>query len=206
MTESVTNPAEQAAAALAADFPGLRQSHPRVFGAALTDVQLEPGAAGLTARYAWELYTVYVHVSQEDHLNRDDPKDQALHREIRAHATLLATSVTGTKDAKVRGHVEWPKLNQRPEMIFPTAYTVAPADCSDPRFASAVLVTVGMALDYARIATQHAVRHAAEAAEVVRWGRECPQGTRLSKWLREKKNERSAAHHGSAGGQPGLME
>ncbi|MFF4531676.1 hypothetical protein ACFY1P_20690 [Streptomyces sp. NPDC001407] len=207
MTDPVPGLAEQAAAALAADFPGLRQSHPHVIGGALADVQMEPGANGLTARYTWELYTVYVHVGREDHLNRDDPEDRALHREIRAHAALLAPSVTGTEDATVRGHVEWPVLNPRPEMIFPSAYAVATADRSDPRFASAVLVTVGMALDNALLATHHATRHAAEVAEVVQWGRECPEGTRLSKWLREKKKARTAAYRdGTADGQPSLPE
>ncbi|WP_424892216.1 hypothetical protein [Streptomyces sp. XH2] len=207
MTDPVTDLAEQAAAALAADFPGLRQSHPRVIGAPLADVQLEPGADGLTARYTWELYTVFVHVSHEDHLNRDDPEDRSLHREVRAHAALLAASVTAAEDTKVRGHVEWPMLNQRPEMIFPAAHTVATADRSDPRFASAVLVTVGMALDHATIATQHAAQHAADAAEVVQWGRECPQGVRLSKWLRQKKTERAAARQDSTtDGQPELAE
>ncbi|RLU82528.1 hypothetical protein CTZ27_29810 [Streptomyces griseocarneus] len=207
MIDPVASLAEQAAAALAADFPGLRQSHPHVIGGALADVQMEPGVAGLTAQYSWELYTVYVDVGHEVHLNRDDPEDRSLHRQVRGHAALFATSVTGTDDATVRGHVEWPMLNQRPELSFPAAYNVATADRSDPRLASAVLVTVGMALDYARIATQQAVQHAADAGEVVQWGRECPEGVRMSKWLRERKNARNAAHRdGTAGGQPGLPE
>ncbi|QKZ20301.1 hypothetical protein [Streptomyces chartreusis] len=183
---AAANPAEQTAAELAAAFPGLRQAHPYAVGRALVDVQLEPNG---TARYAWAGYDVHVTVGHEDHADRD-PDSTALHRQIRAHATLLVQEIFHTTP---RGHVEWDMTNPRPELVFPAAYTVATADRSDPRFASAVLVTVAMALDYARLATEQASRQALLAADEVRWESERPPGVSQRKWLREKRAQRDAA-------------
>ncbi|MGK4581764.1 hypothetical protein [Kitasatospora sp. HPMI-4] len=148
--------AEQTAAAVAAAYPGLRQRHPFSVGNRLADVQVE--ASG-KARYAWKGYEVHVQVGQPSHLN-DDPEDESLQCEVRAVAVLLATEVMGLP---VRGHVEWEMTNPRPEVIFPAAYVVAAADKQDPRFASAVLAGVGLALDYASAAT-HLAGQVAEAA------------------------------------------
>lgn len=181
------SPVEQTAAALGAAFPGLRQVHPYVIGRLLTDVRLDAKGA---ARYAWAGYEIHVAVGHEDHLD-DDPDSTALHRQVRAHATLL---VPGVVNADSRGHVEWDMTNPRPEIFFPAAYSVATADRSDPRFASAVLATVARALDYARISTGCAERQGRLAAEEVRWESERPDDVSQRKWLRLKRAERDQAN------------
>ncbi|MFD5819371.1 hypothetical protein [Streptomyces sp. NPDC127038] len=148
------------AAMLAAAFPGLRWAYPSAIGQALADVQLD---ANGTARYAWAGYEVHVSVAHEDHLD-GNPESNALHRQVRAHCVLL---VPGVADALSRGHVEWDMANPRPEVVFPAAYAVATADSSDPRFASAVLATVGRALDHVRIASGHAQGRTETAAQEV---------------------------------------
>ncbi|MEU7162034.1 hypothetical protein AB0A98_37320 [Streptomyces chrestomyceticus] len=181
MTEPTPDPAEQTATAVAAAFPGLRQAEPYSLGQPLSAVQLTPRR---TARYTWGPYDVHVAVGPEDHLNREAPEDASLQRQVRARAALLAT---GVKDADLRGHAEWRFDNNRPEVLFPEAFSAAAADQDDPRFASAVLATVALALDYARIATGHAGQQAAEAAQRER---ERPKGVSRTEWMRQKQAER----------------
>lgn len=187
MTAPIPDPAEQTAAAVTAEFPGLRQAHPHSIGEhrPLSAVQLD----GQTARYRWGPYDVHVTVGHEAHLDTDTPESTSLQRQIRAHATLLIHEVV---DASTRGHVEWDITNPRPELIFPAAFSAAAADQGDPRFASAVLATVAKALEYARIATPHAQTRAAEAAEEAQWERERPEGTSRLRWMRAKRAERDA--------------
>ncbi|MFE3629517.1 hypothetical protein [Streptomyces goshikiensis] len=187
MTMPTSDPAEQTAASVADAYPGLRQVEPfSIGGEPLAVLRLAPN---LTARYRWGGYDVHVRVGPEDHLRRDDPDDASLQRQVRAHATLLVGEVV---QGKVRGHVEWEVFNPRPEIIFPAAFSAAAASLDDPRLASAVLATVALALDYARIATGRAGRQAAEAAEEAQWERERPEGMRRSKWLREMRAARDA--------------
>jgi hypothetical protein len=190
------SPAEVTAAAVAGEYPGLRQVHPHALGVPLADVRLDPSGA---ARYTWSGYEVHVTVGPEAHLNADDTDSTSLQREVRAYATLLVTDV---RDATTRGHVEWDMTNPRPDMLFPAAFSAAAADPADPRYASAVLATIGKALDCARIATAHAGRRAAEAAEEQRWERERPAGTTRVAWLRRKREERSRAQEAAAGHAP----
>jgi len=91
-------------------------------------------------------------------------------------------------------------LNPRPEIVFPPAYSVGAAELTDPRLASAVLATVALALDYTRIATEHAVRTAADAAEETQWERDRPADVSWRKWARRKRNERDARRSGSVDG------
>ncbi|KOU43185.1 hypothetical protein [Streptomyces sp. WM6378] len=184
---SSPSPLDQTVAALAAAYPGLRQTEPSKFGAPLADVRLTPQR---TARFAWAGYEVQVSVGHEDHLDRDDPDSTALYREVRAHATLL---VPQTVQVDGIGHVEWEMTNSRSEMGFPAAFAVAAADQHDPRFAAAVLSTVAKALAYARLATKHAVVQAEKAADEVRWESERPAGVSPRKWLRDKRAQRNAA-------------
>jgi hypothetical protein len=72
---------------------------------------------------------------------------------------------------------EWAMCNPRPEIIFPAAYGVAVGDRDDPRFAAAVLATVAQSLNYARVASGQAERHAGEVAEKARWRAQCLPGT-----------------------------
>ncbi|MEU1824204.1 hypothetical protein ABZ502_17475 [Streptomyces abikoensis] len=198
MTEPVPSPAEATAAAVAADYPGLRQAHPHSIGRPLADVRLD----GLSARYSWKKYDVHVTVGPEGHLNTGDVEDQSLQRQVRAHAALLVTEV---RDAPaVRGHVEWEMDDLRPEIVFPPAVCAAAADLTDPRLASAVLATVARALDYAKIATGHASERAAEAEEEAQWERERPEGVSRGRWLRQKQAERAARKETPGGGAPQL--
>ncbi|WP_274036668.1 hypothetical protein [Streptomyces sp. MMBL 11-1] len=178
---------DETVAALAAAHPGLRQSEPLAFGAALADVRLTPPG---TARFSWAGYEVHVTVGHEDHLDRDHPDSTALYRQIRAHATLLVTQ-TNTVDGI--GHVVWEMTNPRPDMVFPTAFAVAVADRADPRFAAAVLSTVAKALTHARLATEHAAAQAQQAADEVQWESERPAGVSPRTWLRDKRAQRDAA-------------
>ncbi|MEU0691568.1 hypothetical protein [Streptomyces uncialis] len=175
------SPAEQTAA-LQRDFPGLRRTHPHVIGAPLHEVQLDPA---LTARFSWAGYEVRVSAGPEDHLNRDDPDDVTLHRQISAHAALLV----GGPVSKAREGAEWQLVTPRSEILFPAVLSVAVADRVDPRFASAVLAAVGTALDRARLATVHAGKAAAEADREVQWERERPDGVSRTRWLRQKRTE-----------------
>lgn len=184
---SSPSPLDQTLAALAAAYPGLRQSEPYEIAAKLADVRL---TSQRTARFMWAYYEVHVRVGEEDHLDRDNPDSTALYREVRAFATLL---VPGTVAVDGIGHVEWEMANSRAEMAFPAAFAVAAADRNDPRFAAAVLSTVGKALGYARLATEHAVVQAEQAADEVRWESERPEGINPRKWLRDKRAERDAA-------------
>ncbi|MFD7663537.1 hypothetical protein [Streptomyces sp. NPDC059788] len=186
MTEPVPAPAEQTAAAVAAAYPGLRQAEPHNIGDPLSTVNLNPD---LTARYTWGGYDIHVAVGHEDHLNRADVEDRSLQREVRAYATLPVPKVV---DAEVRGHVEWGMRNPRPDIRFPTAYSAAAAALDDSRLASAVLATVALALDYMRIATEHAGPHAADAAEEAQWERDRPKGIPRSRWQQQKRAERAA--------------
>ncbi|MFG2986190.1 hypothetical protein ACGFYQ_33900 [Streptomyces sp. NPDC048258] len=181
------NPAEQTAAAVTADYPGLRQTQPFSVGSPLAAVTLGPDG---TARFSWGGYEVHVAVGPSAHLNSDDVEDTVLHRQVRAHATL---AVHGLHEATTRGHVEWDVASTVPEVLFPAAYAVAAADRDDPRFASAVLATAAKALDHARIATAQAGQSAAQAAEELQWERDRPEGVRRSAWLRQKRAEREAA-------------
>ncbi|MFB8236299.1 hypothetical protein ACFC58_07065 [Kitasatospora purpeofusca] len=149
--------ADETAAAVTAAYPGLRQAHPFSLGQPLADVHVEANGG---ARFAWRDYEVHVETGPPGHLNTDDVEDESLQRQVRARAVLLATETMGVP---VRGHVEWEVTNPRPELGFPVAYVVAAADLRDPRFSSAVLAAVGLALDYAVIATRCAAQ-AAEAA------------------------------------------
>ncbi|MFJ5817402.1 hypothetical protein ACIQGT_26410 [Streptomyces sp. NPDC093108] len=180
-------PLDQTLTALAAAYPGLRQTEPYKIAAELTDVRLTPQR---TARFTWAGYEVHVSVGDEDHLDRDNPDSTALYREIRAYATLL---IPETVAVDGMGHVEWEKTNPRPETAFPVAFAVAAADQYDQRFSSAVLSTVGKALGYARLATEHAATHAERAADEVRWESERPPGVSQRKWLRERRAQRDAA-------------
>ncbi|MFJ1647955.1 hypothetical protein [Streptomyces sp. NPDC088258] len=190
--------AEQTAAAVAADYPRLRRIFPHAIGVPLADVQLD--AATSSARYSWSSYEVHVTVGHEAHLDTNDPESTALHRQVRAHATLLATDVRDAPAA--RGHVEWEMANGRPDIVFPTAYTVATADPDDPRFPGAVLATVAKALDYARIATVTAGDRAAEAAEEVEWERQRPEGMGRLKWRRQLQDAREARTAQAEGSAP----
>jgi hypothetical protein len=181
------SPLDQTLAALAAAYPGLRQTDPHTIGARLGDVRLTPQR---TARYAWAGYEVQVIVGHEDHLDRDDPDSTVLYREVRAHATLLVPQTVAVDGI---GHVEWEMINSRAEMAFPDAFAVAVADQHDPRFAATVLSTVAKALAYARLATEHAVVQAQQAADEVRWESERPAGVSPRKWLRDKRAQRDAA-------------
>ncbi|MEU5137018.1 hypothetical protein [Streptomyces californicus] len=157
-TPSPSSPLEETVAALAAAHPGLRQTEPLAFGAALADVRLTLQG---TARFSWAGYDVHVTVGHEDHLDRDHPDSTALYRQVRAHATLLVPRTIGADGI---GHVAWEMTNPRSEMAFPAAFAVAVADRTDPRFAAAVLSTVAKALTYARLATEHAAAQAEKAA------------------------------------------
>ncbi|MEU8543029.1 hypothetical protein AB0C52_24095 [Streptomyces sp. NPDC048717] len=189
MPEQTTppSPLEQTTAALDAAYPGLRRSEPQSLGEPLSDVQL---TLKRTARYTWAGYEVRVSVGEEDHLDRDNPENDALYREVRAYAVLLVTDTVGVDGI---GHVEWEMTNHRSEMLFPTAYAVAVADPRDPRFAAAVLSTVAKALNYARLATKRAVAEAEKAAEEARWESERPADVSPLKWRRMKRAERDAA-------------
>ncbi|MFJ4774719.1 hypothetical protein ACIP88_37435 [Streptomyces uncialis] len=182
---TVTSPAEQAAA-LQRDFPGLRRTHPHVIGVPLNEVQLDP--ATLTARFSWAGYEVRVSAGHEDHLNREDPDDASLHRQISAHATLLVSGPA----PEAREGAEWQLTNLRPEIHFPAVLSVAVADLADARFASAVLAAVGTALDHVRLATAHARQAAADAAREVQWERERPDGVSRTRWMLQKRAEHAA--------------
>ncbi|MFF1481426.1 hypothetical protein ACFVYD_28405 [Streptomyces sp. NPDC058301] len=52
---------------------------------------------------------------------------------------------------------------------------------------------MGQALDYARLATARAERHAADADEEAQWERDRPEGTSRTAWRRAKQKEREAA-------------
>ncbi|MFD3908980.1 hypothetical protein ACFXOL_29460 [Streptomyces californicus] len=175
-------------------YPGLRQADPYTIGAQLGDVRLTPQR---TARYSWADYEVQVSVSHEDHLDRDDPDNTALYRQVRAHATLLVPQAIGVDGI---GHVEWEVINHQAEMAFPAAFAVAVADQHDPRFAAAVLSTVAKALAYARLATDHAVVQAEQAADEVRWESERPAGVSRRKWSRNMRAQRNAATSPSRSG------
>ncbi|MFJ5851040.1 hypothetical protein [Streptomyces sp. NPDC092903] len=183
---SSPSPLDQTLAVLAAAYPGLRQTDPSKFGASLADVRLTPQRA---ARFAWAGYEVQVVVGHEDHFDRESPDSTALYREVRAHATLLVHQTVAVEGI---GHVEWEMTNTRSEMVFPDACAVAVADQHDPRFAAAVLSTVGKALSYARLATEHAVDQARKAADEIRWESERPAGVSPRKWLRDKRTQRDA--------------
>ncbi|MFD4830104.1 hypothetical protein ACFWPV_09655 [Streptomyces uncialis] len=186
------SPAEQTAAVLQSDFPGLRRTHPQAIGVPLHDVELDP--AGHTARYTWGAYEVEVRVGPEDHLNRDDPDDAALYRQITAHAALLTTGpFPGAREG-----AEWQLDDPRPQIMFPAALSVTVADPADPRFASAVLAAVGTALDRARLATAHAGQAAADADRERRWARERPAGVSLRSWLRQMREQHAASQAGQA--------
>jgi hypothetical protein len=88
---------------------------------------------------------------------------------------------------------EWAVCNPRPEIIFPAAYGVAVGDRDDPRFAAAVLATVAQSLNYARVASGQAERHAGEVAEKARWRAQCLPGTSRPAFRRQKRAERDAA-------------
>ncbi|MGW3387342.1 hypothetical protein [Streptomyces cinereoruber] len=178
---------DQTLTALAAAYPGLRQTEPYEIGVQLADVRLTPQ---LTARYTWAGYEVQVAVGHEDHLDRDSPGSTALYREIRAYATLLVHKTVAVDGI---GHVEWEMTNPRPEMAFPVAFAVAVADRRDPRFASAILSTVAKALGYARLATEFAGAAAERAADEIRWESERPPGVSQRKWLRDKRAQRDGA-------------
>lgn len=184
---SSPGPLDQTLAALAAPYPGLRQTEPSKFGAPLADVRLTPQR---TARFAWTGYEVRVTVGHEDHLDRDDPDSSVLYREVRARATLLVPQTVAVDGI---GHVEWEMINSRAEVVFPDAFAVAVADQHDPRFAAAVLSTVAKALAYARLATEHAVVQAERAADEVRWESERPAGISPRKWLRDKRAQRDTS-------------
>ncbi|MDT9681051.1 hypothetical protein RND61_03005 [Streptomyces sp. TRM76323] len=184
---SSPSPLDQTLAALAAAHPGLRQTDPSKFGAALADVRLTPQR---TARFLWAGYEVQVSVGHEDHLDRDDPDSPVLYREVRAHATLLVPQTVAVDGI---GHVEWEMTNSRAETVFPDTFTVAVADQHDPRFAATVLSTVAKALAYVRLATEHAGAHAERAADEVRWESERPAGISPRKWLRDERAQRDAA-------------
>ncbi|MFB6984656.1 hypothetical protein ACNPQN_39085 [Streptomyces sp. NPDC056297] len=49
------------------------------------------------------------------------------------------------------------------------------------------------ALAYARLATEHAVAQAGQAADEVRWESERPPGVSPRKWLRDKRAQRDAS-------------
>ncbi|MEV6426012.1 hypothetical protein [Streptomyces sp. NPDC051662] len=181
-----SGPLDQTVAALAAAYPGLRQTDPSKFGASLAEVRLTPQR---TARFAWAGYEVQVIVGHEDHLDRDNPDSPVLYREVRAHATLLVHQTVAVDGI---GHVEWEMINSRAEMAFPDAFAVAVADRHDPRFAAAVLSTVAKSLAYARLATEHAGVQAEKAADEVRWESERPAGISPRKWLRDKRAQRDA--------------
>ncbi|MBD0734118.1 hypothetical protein [Streptomyces sp. CBMA29] len=183
--------AAQAAAIVAAQYPGLRQVYPHsqtLGSTSLTEVRLDPSGV---ARYEWGEYTVHVLVGSEQHLDSDDPDGTALQRQVQAHVALLVTEV-GTEPPP-DGHVEWVMTNPRPDLLFPAVFNAAAADPEDPRFRSAVLATVGMALRCVTIATAHARQCAADAAEEVQWERERPEGTPPRAWRRRKLAERAAA-------------
>ncbi|MFE7050881.1 hypothetical protein ACFVAM_21230 [Streptomyces californicus] len=146
------DPLDATVAALAAAYPRLRRADPMVPAAPLAEVRLTPSG---TARYRWSGYDIHVTAGHEDHLDRD-PDSTILHRQIRAHATLLVPQPLGAEGI---GHVEWEMTNPRPQLVFPAALAVATADKGDPRFAAAVLSTVAQALTYARLATAHAAAH-----------------------------------------------
>ncbi|WP_331753815.1 hypothetical protein [Streptomyces sp. NBC_00826] len=181
------SPLDQTLAAFAAAYPGLRQTDPYTIGARLGDVRL---TLQHTARFAWAGYEVQVIVGDEGHLDRDDPDSTVLYREIRAHATLLVPQTVAVEGI---GHIEWEMTNSRAEMAFPASFAVAVADQHDPRFAAAVLSTVGKALAYARLATEHAVAQAGQAADEARWESERPPGISQRTWLRDKRAQRDAA-------------
>lgn len=179
-------PLDQTLAALAASYPGLRQTEPSKWGAPLAEVRLTPQR---TACFSWAGYEVHVIVGHEDHLDRDNPDSTALYREVRAHATFLVPQTVGVDGI---GHVEWDMINHRSEMVFPAAFAVAVADQADPRFSAAVLSTVAKALAYARLATERAVIQAEQAADEARWESERPAGVNPHKWLRDKRAQRDA--------------
>lgn len=178
--------AQQTAEAVAAAYPQLQRHQPVAIGAPLAAVEL---AADGTARYGWCGYEVHVTVGTADHLNREESEDQSLQRVVRAHASLPTTAVVLPE---ARGHIEWQMDNPRPEVAFPAAYVAAAADQSDPRFASAVLVAVAQALDYAAAAAAVVAQRAADAADEIKWARSCPPGTPLNKHLQERRSERDA--------------
>ncbi|MFH8792223.1 hypothetical protein [Streptomyces sp. NPDC017941] len=185
------SPLDATLTALAAAYPGLRQTEPYEIGAPLADVRLTPRR---TALFTWAGYEVRVSVGDEDHLDRDHPDSTTLHREVRAQAVLLVPQmISQTAAAEGAGHVEWEVTNPRPEITFPAAFAVAAADRTDPRFASAVLATVAKALAHARLATEHAGTHAEQAADEVRWERERPAEISQRRWLQKKRAQRDAA-------------
>ncbi|MEW1760399.1 hypothetical protein AB0393_28295 [Streptomyces cyaneofuscatus] len=190
--EIIPSPLNETVAAVAAACPGLRRVHPHsigVPGVTLADVRLDPKG---TARYTWAGYEVLVTVGHEAHLDRDAPDSTALHREVRAQATLLLAQMVSQAAAMDSfGHVEWEMTDHRPELVFPAALAVATADTNDPRFASAVLATIAKALEFARIATGHAAVQAERAADEVRWESERPPGVRQAKWARDKRKEKA---------------
>ncbi|MFJ5819362.1 hypothetical protein ACIQGT_36545 [Streptomyces sp. NPDC093108] len=188
MTNPAADPAEQAAAVIGAEYPALYQAEPSSIGTShsLANVELTPQQ---TARYSCGDYDVHVAVGPEDYLNADDPEDTALHRLVRATAVLVAPALY----VDPRAHVEWVKHNPKPVISFPTVHVVATADRHDPRFASAVLAAIGMALDYARATVPGVAEAAEKAAAEAEWERERPADVPRRRWLRQKDQERSQA-------------
>ncbi|MFJ2882413.1 hypothetical protein ACIQGT_14170 [Streptomyces sp. NPDC093108] len=186
MTTPSTDPAEQAAAAIGAEYPGLYQAEPSGIGmlSPLTDVKLTHQQ---TARYSCGEYEVHVAVGPEDYLDTNDPEDTALHRLVRATAVLVAPALF----VDPRAHVEWVKHNPKPVISFPTVHVVATADRDDPRFTAAVLAAIGMALDYARTAVPHVTTAAEQAATEAQWESERPADVPRRRWLSQKSRERS---------------
>jgi hypothetical protein len=188
MNETPTSWAEQTAAALARDFPGLRQTEPTATGRPLHDVAIGPATRLL--RYSWEDYAVVIEIGEPASLDADADTAGGFHRQLTAYATLLVTEVI---DHQARGRVEWQRTNPRPQMLFPAAYVAAPEERDDPLFTSAVLAACGLALDYALTATARATRQGAQAQRVRAWERDRPADVSWRSWKRRKTAEAAEA-------------
>ncbi|MFG2734356.1 hypothetical protein ACGFX7_05995 [Streptomyces harbinensis] len=138
--------------AVRAQWPGLRQVSPLALTSPPGEVVVrlsDPVLRFLVRRGGPD---IYVRIGRADHLDRDDPDNARLYRQLTA---WVEYQVPGP-DPEPRGGSEWVMSGALHRTVrMPPAYVVAPDRVNTTDFAEAVWTALGMAMDNAEASLAH---------------------------------------------------